>query len=1198
MHKNLPFVTLILVLVAFPTARAQNANAAAVPSPQIGSDRRAEGGRNEIGQPFIRNYSPKEYSGAHPQNWAIVQDQRGVMYFGNGLGVLEYDAVSWRLIALPNASVVRSLDLDVHGRIYAGAQGEFGYLAADALGQMHYVSLLAQVPPEDREFTDVWRTFVTEEGTYFQTATRLFRFTSAASSISPQDGTEGGVISQVGIKNAVMKIWKPTTRFNRASLVRGRLYIPQVETGIMAMVGDSLQLLPGTERFAEEIYAVLLPFDEAAGSSAREKILIATASNGLFLYDGATARPFVTAADDFLRASEIYRGALLRNGTFALATRQGGVAIVDRNGQARIINKETGLRVNKVYFVYPDRHGALWLGLENGISRVETPSPFSLYGESFGLKSTVYGMIKHQGKLYVSTNAGVFYLRLPASSAPGKIPKFLPVQGIAEQSWTLLALDGDLLVATGDGVFRINGDRAVPVKASVSASFVSLVLQRSRLNRNRIYVGLSDGLASLRYDASVAQWIDEGRAPGIYEQIWSIVENEEGALWLGTDAQGVIHLEFPAAEGSSSAARLPRSGTEKPEARWRNLKLARYGVAHGLAEGGVQVFAIGGSPIRAGKEYFVTSTGIFGFDRERQVFVPDSTFAVVGFGNTQEEYNLREDRQGDVWVNFGKESAVARRQNHGAYVIEKTPFLRFAEAPTSAIYPDEEEGVVWFGGADGLVRYDGAVAKDYAQDYAALIRRVIVNEDSVIFAGTITPPFSSEERAISILPHSNNALRFEFSASFYEAETENRFQSFLEGFDDHWSAWSKEAKKDYTNLPKGDYRFRVRARNIYHYPSSEAVFAFAILPPWYRAWWAYLAYVLAFSGGIAGLVGLRTRQLHARSRELEKTVQERTQEIRQQAVAIQSQADELEEKNREIIKTQEQLIVQEKLASLGQLTAGIAHEIKNPLNFVNNFAKLSVDLIVELREGFEKQKEKLDPAAKEDLQEVMGLLSQNIAKIDEHGRRADSIVKGMLLHSRGESGERRPVDLNAVLDEYVMLAYHGMRGTDATFNVKIEKDYDPAVGRVEVFPQDISRVFLNLVNNACYATHQKARMGDEQTGREGDQAKGKDGIAPRPPLSPSPTLPVRPYAPTLSVSTKNLGDRVEIRIRDNGTGIPASVLNKVFHPFFTTKPAGQGTGLGLSLSYDIVVHEHSGEIKVETKEGEFTEFVVRLPRSA
>jgi ligand-binding sensor domain-containing protein/signal transduction histidine kinase len=266
--------------------------------------------------------------------------------------------------------------------------------------------------------------------------------------------------------------------------------------------------------------------------------------------------------------------------------------------------------------------------------------------------------------------------------------------------------------------------------------------------------------------------------------------------------------------------------------------------------------------------------------------------------------------------------------------------------------------------------------------------------------------------------------------------------------------------------------------------------------------------------------------------------------------------------------TQQQLVVQEKLASLGMLTAGIAHEIKNPLNFVNNFAILSIDLTGELRDLLVADSEKLDIATQQGIREVLALLEQNIAKINEHGKRADSIVKSMLMHSRGESRERRPAEINTILDEYVALAYHSMRGQDSSFNIKIEKNYDRTIGMLEVVPQDLCRAFLNLVNNACYATHEKKKkLGDN-------------------------------YSPLLSVCTKNLGDKIEIRIRDNGTGIPDAVRGKIFTPFFTTKPAGQGVGLGLSITYDIVVQEHNGEIIVETEEGEFTEFVISLPRDA
>jgi signal transduction histidine kinase len=273
---------------------------------------------------------------------------------------------------------------------------------------------------------------------------------------------------------------------------------------------------------------------------------------------------------------------------------------------------------------------------------------------------------------------------------------------------------------------------------------------------------------------------------------------------------------------------------------------------------------------------------------------------------------------------------------------------------------------------------------------------------------------------------------------------------------------------------------------------------------------------------------------------------------------------------------QQQLVTQEKLASLGQLTAGIAHEIKNPLNFVNNFAVLSVDLAKELREEIERRRAKSE--GRDDftnVEEIIETLAQNAEKINHHGRRADNIVKSMMQHARGSSNQREPVDVNQLLDDAVNLVYHGMRANDASFNITIKKDYDESIDKLSVVPQDISRVLLNIINNACYAAHQKkTARNKEQTATEND------------------------FSPTLSVSSKNLEDKIEIRIRDNGNGIPKDIRDKIFNPFFTTKPAGQGTGLGLSISYDIIVQQHHGEIKVETEEGKFTEFVVRLPRMA
>jgi GAF domain-containing protein len=282
---------------------------------------------------------------------------------------------------------------------------------------------------------------------------------------------------------------------------------------------------------------------------------------------------------------------------------------------------------------------------------------------------------------------------------------------------------------------------------------------------------------------------------------------------------------------------------------------------------------------------------------------------------------------------------------------------------------------------------------------------------------------------------------------------------------------------------------------------------------------------------------------------------------------VEARTRELAASLEDLRTTQDRLVQTQKLASLGQLTAGIAHEIKNPLNFVNNFSAVSVELIDELRQALTRAN--LDSKLRAEISEIADTLQGNLDKVVQHGKRADAIVKNMLLHSREGSGEHRPVDINALVEEGLNLAYHGARAEKQGFNIKLEKSFDPDAGEADVFPQDITRVLLNLISNGFYAATKR-----------GSETNGVD------------------YEPTLVAATKNCGDRVEITIRDNGTGIPADVKEKMFNPFFTTKPAGEGTGLGLSISHDIVVKQHGGSIEVETQPGEFTEVRIVLPRAA
>ncbi|HEY6063106.1 MAG TPA: ATP-binding protein [Chitinophagaceae bacterium] len=286
-------------------------------------------------------------------------------------------------------------------------------------------------------------------------------------------------------------------------------------------------------------------------------------------------------------------------------------------------------------------------------------------------------------------------------------------------------------------------------------------------------------------------------------------------------------------------------------------------------------------------------------------------------------------------------------------------------------------------------------------------------------------------------------------------------------------------------------------------------------------------------------------------------LEESIQDLEKKRKDVESSHEALQKTLEELKAAQAQLIQSEKMASLGELTAGIAHEIQNPLNFVNNFSEVSNELLDEM-------KTELDEGNTEEAKSLADDVKQNLEKILHHGKRADGIVKGMLQHSRSSSGVKEPTDINALADEYLRLAYHGLRAKDKSFNAAMKTDYDENIGLIKIMPQDMGRVFLNLITNAFYAVTEKKKL----------QPEG--------------------YEPVVSVATKKISGVIEIRVKDNGNGIPQKVLDKIFQPFFTTKPTGQGTGLGLSLSYDIV-KAHGGDLKVETKEGEGTTFIVQIP---
>jgi signal transduction histidine kinase/ligand-binding sensor domain-containing protein len=409
------------------------------------------------------------------------------------------------------------------------------------------------------------------------------------------------------------------------------------------------------------------------------------------------------------------------------------------------------------------------------------------------------------------------------------------------------------------------------------------------------------------------------------------------------------------------------------------------------------------------------------------------------------------------------------------------------------------------------------------------------------------------------LPYYQNRVTFNYVALHYEDPAQNKYAYRLSGYDKNWVQAGTQRSVTYTNLSPGTYTFSVKAANsdgVWNAKGTSMLLV--IYPPWWDTWWVWVLYIIIFGVALYALIQYRSRKLLHDNRILEHKVHVRTEEVLQQKEEIEAQRDELEITLKELKTTQTQLIQSEKMASLGELTAGIAHEIQNPLNFVNNFSEVNTELIGEMKQEIDKG----------DLEEVKAIASdieENSKKINLHGKRADFIVKGMLQHSRSSTGEREPTNINVLADEFFKLSYHGLRAKDKSFNAEMITHFDRDLSKINVVQQDIGRVLLNLFNNAFYAVNQKQKTA------------GAD------------------YKPEVSVTTAAENGNIIIKVKDNGNGIPNAIKDKIMQPFFTTKPTGEGTGLGLSLSYDIVVKGHGGNITVDTQDGGFTEFTVTLP---
>ncbi|MCK4663789.1 MAG: SpoIIE family protein phosphatase [Bacteroidales bacterium] len=917
-----------------------------------------------LGAPFIRNFSPKEYDGSS-QNWAIVQDKRGFLYFGNNDGVLEYDGKNWRLIEVSNNSIVLSLSIDSNGTIFVGAIGEFGYMATDSTGLLSYISLKNKLSDVNTEFIDVCKVHATKYGVYFITKNKIFRWHNDEIFVIPAN-------------------LKTLFGFN----VYDELFVIQNDSGIYIVENNKLILLPGTKKIVKDYgRIILIPYTD-------NKILICTSKEGFFIYDfkkyitettkssntnsdneqiqTSYIKKFNTQIEEYLKYNRIYSSVKVNDNKYAFATLNGGIIIMDKKGKLlQLINKNRGLQDNSVFNIYVDKNQNLWAALNLGVTIIEISSPITKFDELSGLDGVVLSTIEHKGKRYASTMYGLYYL--PEYKINSKNDKniFLPVLNTQSSCFDFYS-DKNVLLALGNsGIILINDTIATNLFDIGQIYCHSL----SKKFPNHIFFGITDGFASIEIISSKeknkyknhyknekiipevkVKFIDNGKFKDIEESIIKVISDSVGDLWLSSFHNGIIHLKFQ--ENNISDYTITRYDTTN------GLPQLSENYVHNINKN----IVIG---TKKGIYKAIINQKSFNDDFNFE-FIPDTSFGKIYSSDSISVEQIYLDRKNEIWINSSIGISKITKTNKNPDNKYSLPIKRI---PVKSIYKlsIDKDNIIWICSSDGLYRFNPVNEKICNIPFYSHIRKVIIGNDSIIFNGTYFVDsllknnyytllsFVQPKNLIPVILYKNNSITFEYSTTYYEKGESNLFRYFLVGFDKQWSNWTPETKKEYTNLPEGTYYFKVEAKNIYNLNSNAAIYKFIIFPPWYRTIVAYIIYIILSILLIIIIVKIYTRRLKNAKKLLEKIVKERTTEIRKQNTEISHQKEEIQLQAEHLSEVNEEL---EKLSIVASKTdnAIIIMDAKGNFEWVNDgFTNLYEITIDELINDFDKNIIKATP---------------------------------------------------------------------------------------------------------------------------------------------------------------------------------------------------------------------------------------------
>ncbi len=1044
--------------------------------------------------------------------WSIVQDLRGVLYLATGKGIYEYDGVSFRSISQVPAY---GLAVDRNGDIYVSAKNDFGVLRDDDKGKIQFKSLLTSLT-DSIKIGVANNVFISPSNVYCIASKYTIEFNKTTGGVRYYTPGEGSSFYNGYVKN-------------------DKLWISITGKGLYVIQNGSMNLAPYGDYFASLHKGGM---NSTLTFSNDNRVLLF--SPHMIRYFDSKKPPVPFYIKNYAQKSSILYNSFSLSDNYHLVTSiNHGAILFDSLGHVlNYYSDSTQFPGNNFVYANKDLSDNIWLTLENyksSVIKTEHGQDISFWNRSIGLRGGVHSIIQFKSLIYISTDQNLYSI-----NKNNRITTFFK-EPISIENLTKIYLNSTenlLAVESGRNIVKVNGSELEHIYRGYDLSD----LYPSKKVANRLYVADQDQFGYLSFKNG--QWNYTHIMP-LFEDTF-ITEDQNGVVWLNNDERSSLwRIEF------------------HPTKNDRVLTITKYPPNTGIPG----KFCV---PLQFENEVlFANGKDVYFYDENAKQFDIWRKFSA----NIQELI-----AQSTLIVNDSKKGVYHFvRQNQiltvdinspaKAEVVFK-PYRRFEDMGSIRKIMIDTHGMLWCAGVDGVTRYDRTKDfKSYEQKFNCLIRKITLGNDSLLFNGGLKA--YDIERFRLQLPYHFGKISIHFAAPFFDKEEETLYSYWLDGNGETWSDWTKVTFMEFTNLMEGDYTFKVKAKNIYGNESSVTSFSFKVIPPWYRTWWAYVLYLTSFSAIIFLMIRFRTYSLNKKKQDLEKLVALKTKKLiesnddlinseyklRQIIKDLKESQDKLSIKNQELqtvndnlVKAHRQLINSEKMASLGQLTAGIAHEINNPINFISGGVQALSQVHQELLRAANYSEQEIE-TKKQELDDLMKSISNGVM-------RTTSIVKG--LRTVASPNERIDLDGKVDIKECIENSLVLVRGKLVDGNVTVEKNYQHQHGIRANSPQ-ISQILINLLDNSIYALR---------------NSKSEKRI---------------------SIRTLEKAEEVLIYFHDNGGGIPPEIRDHIFEPFFTSKEVGVGTGLGLSICYSII-QRHNGSISVTSSPELGTEFIISLPK--